>query len=165
MELAYNRGAIEVTEGSHTHVIPVEALASWGELLGYEDPVDTFNAILHVAENGEPEPDPETGENVWTAPYVALAKREQLQAAEAYKQVDKSVEVRSLALRQALAASTVKSEVVEAQESARNTLGLPPPSSVRAMGSSSKDPVRDLLHGLTGEIEMKRQEFLGQFTP
>ncbi|AMM44206.1 hypothetical protein KITKAT_37 [Arthrobacter phage Kitkat] len=55
-------------DGPNMHCIPVEAIASWGTLLGVDDPAEVLDLILNFAEkpvaHGEP--------NVWTAPYAAL---------------------------------------------------------------------------------------------
>lgn len=72
---------IVVTEyddvGPIEHTMPLAAIASWRELLGIDDPVQVVEAILHVAEHGEPDADPETGENAWTETYHLLRMREQ----------------------------------------------------------------------------------------
>lgn len=57
--------------------IPLAQVASWRELLGIDDPAEVLKAIIHVQDNGEPEPDPETGALVWAQPYQVLQAREQ----------------------------------------------------------------------------------------
>ena len=42
--------------------IPLAAIASWRILLGIETDTEAVAAILHVRSNGEPDPDPDTGE-------------------------------------------------------------------------------------------------------
>lgn len=67
----------------HERVIPLQALASWSELLGYADPADTLEAIIHTQDHGEPETDQASGENVWTLAYSLLTFREQRREATA----------------------------------------------------------------------------------
>lgn len=57
--------------------IPLAAIASWRTLLGIDSDEEAVAAILHVRDNGEPAPDPETGENAWTSAYNAIEKRHQ----------------------------------------------------------------------------------------
>ena len=52
--------------------IPLAAIASWRTLLGIDSDEEAVAAILHVRDNGEPAPDPETGENAWTSAYTAI---------------------------------------------------------------------------------------------
>lgn len=67
-------------EVEHIKQIPTMAIASWSELLGYQDPGEALDAILHVMANGEPEPDPVTDDNAWTEPYGALQLQKQANA-------------------------------------------------------------------------------------
>lgn len=52
--------------------IPLAAIASWRTLLGIETDIEAVAAILHVRSNGEPDTDPDTGENAWTSAYNAI---------------------------------------------------------------------------------------------
>ena len=52
--------------------IPLAAIASWRTLLGIENDTEAVAAILHVRDHGEPDPDPQTGENAWTSAYNAI---------------------------------------------------------------------------------------------
>lgn len=52
--------------------IPLAAIASWKTLLGIDNDTEAVAAILHVRDHGEPDPDPETGENAWTSAYNAI---------------------------------------------------------------------------------------------
>lgn len=54
--------------------IPLAAIASWRILLGIETDTEAVAAILHVRSNGEPDPDPDTGETAWTSAYNAIEK-------------------------------------------------------------------------------------------
>lgn len=58
----------------HNRLIPLTAVASWMELLGFTDPAVALNAIIHVQDNGEPECNYETGVNTWTGPYAGLTE-------------------------------------------------------------------------------------------
>lgn len=52
--------------------IPLAAIASWRTLLGIETDTEAVAAILRVRNNGEPDPDPQTGETAWTSAYNAI---------------------------------------------------------------------------------------------
>lgn len=60
--------------------IPLEALSSWRELLGIDDPLEVVEAIMKVQDSGEPDPDPVTGKNVWTDAYQLIRRREEARA-------------------------------------------------------------------------------------
>ena len=57
--------------------LPLQAVATYRELLGIDDPAEVVEALLHMAEHGEPDPDPVTGKNTYTEPYQLLRLREQ----------------------------------------------------------------------------------------
>lgn len=94
------------TEDGDTHRVDEDAVASWSELLGFSDVIDTLEAIVTVRVYGEPEPDPTTGENAWTAGFTILEHRERARSAEAEKAVaeGRRDDPRSPKLRAALAA-------------------------------------------------------------
>lgn len=56
---------------------PLSVIASYRELLGIDCPVETLEAYLYIDEYGQPDPDPVTGENVWTEAFQLLRIREQ----------------------------------------------------------------------------------------
>ncbi len=64
----YGGKFIIIEEGTATHQIHVDALATWGTLLGIQDPSEVLEVILSFEEKpvrpGEP--------NVWTEAYAAL---------------------------------------------------------------------------------------------
>ena len=134
-------------EGVH-HAIHVGAVASWSELLGYADPVETLEAILKVREEElEPEPDwSRGGENVWTDAYTLLRHREQAREAEAFRAREEGTQddPRSPLLRSTLAAYKAVHEPVgdgecvmdRCRRTARERMGLPEPS--RKAGSNSR---------------------------
>lgn len=118
--------------------VPIQAIASWSELLGYDDLADCLEVILDARVNArEPESDPETGFNdVWTAPYAMLEEREKAREEEYLKaqREGQSVDPRSPLLRSALAAfhALPRDErgvcaLDRARESARAALGAPSP--------------------------------------
>ncbi|MGQ7788211.1 hypothetical protein [Nesterenkonia sp. K-15-9-6] len=107
------------------HTIDLGAFASWSELLGYTDAVDVLEAILEVSvRGGEPESDPETAENVWTAPYTMLRHRERAREAEAAQAIKEGRrdDPRSPKLRGAIAARAAVMEPVGATSEARSAL-------------------------------------------
>lgn len=160
--------------GTHIHEIDLAALASWSELLGIEDPGEVLDAIMFVAEHGEPEPDPVTGENAWTGAYLALQDREQARAATTYvAQVEgRSEDPRSPKLRAAFAALPLQDPVAKAQAATRAKLGLPDPGALRmarTMSRGAPTPLDDLKAALTTDLAASiteaRQEFLATLRP
>lgn len=60
------------------HLIPLDAIASWGELLGCDTDTETVAAIIRVRSNGS-DPgviDPATGRNAWTSAYEQVERDE-----------------------------------------------------------------------------------------
>lgn len=161
-------------DGKRINEVPLEAIASWGELLGITDVGEVLDAILHVAENGEPEADPVTGENVWTASYLALQEREQTAAAEVIvaRVEGKSADPRSPLLRSKLAALPLADPVATAQATARQRLGLPEPGTqimAQAMSRSTPSPLDALKASLATDMQpaitQARQAFLADLRP
>lgn len=173
----------------HGRLIPLDAVAAWSELLSYDDPSDALDAILHVQDVGEPEPDPITGENVWTEPYQALEERQQKAAAAQQKAFfeDTRGDSEVTQSRASLVAATVEDAVAEASRKARERLGVPEPGSSlrssRSLGvdASSGDflagiilpPVSEelaefrsrLRTDLSDTIVAKRREFIASISP
>lgn len=56
-----------IHDGSDVIQIPIEAISSWGALLGHTDPGDTLDAILGYTP-------PETGEDIWGGLYGAVVE-------------------------------------------------------------------------------------------
>lgn len=164
---------IHVGESS-IHVIPLTAIASWGELLGITDPGDILDAILHVAKHGEPDPDPETGENAWTPAYEALQAREQKRAKEWFTATTDgtATDPRSPKLRAAFAASPLESLVEAGRNETRTRLGLPPLDQVQTRTVHARTSDDDLWGELKNElrtrhiaIERAKEEFLNELRP
>lgn len=58
--------------GGVHYMIPEAAFATYGLLLGTTSHEETAKFLMHIRDNGEPSPDPETGENAWTSAYNDL---------------------------------------------------------------------------------------------
>ena len=170
---------MEDGEYQREHRIAPEVFASWSELLGITDTVELIDAMLHVSENGEPEPDPVTGENAWTAPYQALMAREQTIRAEEIGQSEQLVRMSSdmLAARKKSLVNVAESAIEEARASAREALGLST-SNMRLKRVSSlsgdfstadSDPVLRVANviddQLSDRIAEAREEFLDSMRP
>lgn len=109
--------------GTH-HLIPLAAIASWSALLGTADDEETIAAILHVRENGEPEPDPETGRNAWTPAYEQLEMERA--ASDATAAAEKAESAESIAAAFALSRSRARaSGALTGRAETRSLLGLP----------------------------------------
>lgn len=61
---------ILLVDGTSHKLIPLAAIASWGDLLGIDDPGE----VLTVITTFEDSPPDEDGNNFWTLPYEALKK-------------------------------------------------------------------------------------------
>lgn len=139
-----NDGLLVVQDGDGTrHIIAPGAVASWSKLLGYTDVVDTVDAIVHVARNGEPPVDPATGENCWSEDFIALQFIEEAREAEAFRALveGRRDDPRSPLLRATLAAraanlgavgavSERESLLAQCQSKARFALGVMDPQKV-----------------------------------
>lgn len=151
-EFVVNRGQpqihIYLDDGS-IHAMDPAAIASWSELLGYDDPEEALEAILQVRVNvSEPEPDHDNGgEGVWTDPYVLLGRRERAREAEfsRARAEGKRDDPRSPRLRSTVAAHNAVHKPVDGGECAmdrcrrasRGRMALPEPS--RRPGSDSRE--------------------------
>lgn len=164
-----------VEGGATINEIPLVALASWSELLGVTDPGEVLDAILYVAEHGEPDPDPVTGENAWTGAYLALVEREQTRAAEVIvaKTEGRSADPRSPLLRSRMATLSMVDTVADAQAATRAKLGLPEPGlqrrTISTMSRGTPSPLNALKASLNTElapaIEQARADFIDTLSP
>lgn len=167
--------AREGETGTHFNVFSLGTIGSWSELLGITDPGEVLDAILYVADNGEPEPDPVTGENAWTASYLALGEREQQRAAEVIvaKTEGRSTDPRSPLLRSRMATLSMVDTVADAQAATRAKLGLPEPGMQRrtmsTMSRGTPSPLdalkASLVTDLAPAIAEARQEFIDTLSP
>lgn len=99
--------------------IPLAAIASWRTLLGIENDTEAVAAILHVRNNGEPDPDPQTGETAWTSAYNAIEK--------------------AINTTTAPADNTPDDQLTAGRNKTRGLLGLPPlPSAATAIASADE---------------------------
>lgn len=167
---------IEIVDGLNRHVISMEAIGSWSELLGINDPGETLDAIRFVAENGQPEPDPVTSENAWTPAYEALQIREQARAKEWFTAEHEGTtdDPRSPRLRAAFAAHPIDDQVAAGRDATRAMLGLPPlgmsqqPRVARTL-TSDEDPLAGLKAELrtnkSDTISHARESFLAELRP
>lgn len=71
-------------------LIPIEAISSWSELLGFTDAIDTLEAILRTRVSGSHlgHVDPVTGENLWTEPYTVVSAIEEAREVEAFRVIE-----------------------------------------------------------------------------
>ena len=167
---------IEEEGGEHVRQIAVAALASWSELLGVDDLDEVLDIITHVQDHGEPEPDPVTGENVWTDAYTLLARREQSRETEVIKAREEGTQddPRSPELRAAMAAYNAVHQPIDDGECAmdrcrrhaRERLGIGGDPRVKCGAGSRlmthRPSVRGggPLEGLVGHVELVRRQFL-----
>lgn len=99
--------------------IPLAAIASWRTLLGIETDTEAVAAILHVRNNGEPDPDPQTGETAWTSAYNAIEN--------------------AINTTTAPADNTPDDPLTAGRNKTRGLLGLPPlPSAATAIASADE---------------------------
>lgn len=174
-EVRVENSKIIIDKGDRIQEIPIDALGSYSELLGYSCPRETLEAILDVIEVEEPEPDPETGENVWTDSYTLLTYREQEREREAFQAVESgtAADPRTPQLRSTMAATNAVHRPIDGGEcaldrcrrTARDRMGLAEPTK-KAKASS-----RVMTFRAFSEPEEKTQfqedleSVLGQVTP
>lgn len=179
-------------EQAHVREIPLEAVASFAELLGYSCPWETIEAILHIQDHGEPDHDPVTGENAWTDGYKLLAYREKARD-EAYLQAEEEGtenDPRSPLLRSSFAAYNAVHKRGSANDScvmdrcrsvARERLGLNPPTRNAGMGARLVDTgfktrqvtakterqalIEDAISPHLDDVTRLRERFLSELSP
>lgn len=173
--------SLVIQEEGMIREIDVEALASWSELLGVDDMSEVLEAIIYVQDHGEPEPCPETGDNVWTDSFTLLQAREQAREGEAVIALEEGLgeDPRSPLLRSTLAAYNAVHQPIDGGEcvmdrcrrAARERLGITREPS-RKTGAVSRmtthkapvggapDDIRQVLAEIQGDVESCRREFL-----
>lgn len=166
--------------------IAMMTIASWGELLGITDPIEVLAAIIYVRTHGEPDPDPDTGENAWTPALNALTDAARAEA-------EPVVEAKGMRLMSAGSPIGVDTlpPVDQARNDTRARLGLPPipdpdqaaPVMFRAMAATEvenqdapEDPLSQIMTNLPAGlcdaivqrqevIDAQREHFLEQIRP
>lgn len=157
-------------DNGELHIMNVAAIASWSKLLGYTDVVDTVEAIVHVARNGEPPACPVTGENAWTEDYLAVGHVESEREREAFqaREEGRRDDPRSPELRATLAARRANLEAVGAtserdsltarcQQKARLALGVLDP--VKPQSSSRRGRITCEEEPQTNDCEVRSRDF------
>lgn len=155
---------IEQNEGKDCFLVSYNAIASRMELLGCSSAEEALREILYIHEHGEPEPDPETGENAWTSAYEELRS---ILRASGIK--DNNTLIRSMSMSQ------MSSDGLSGIALTRSRLGLWDKSSpdVSLMSVMDYDDeyfnlpqeLLDLIEADRGEIEKCRKDFLDSLTP
>lgn len=177
----------------HDRTIPLSLFAAYRELLGIDDMGEVFEAIMHISDNGEPEHDPATGENVWTDAYKLLRRREELREDEADRAYTQGEDQSQIVARSSQAAYDAVHQPINGGEcamdrcrrDARAQLGLPDPSQKCGADSKTTPPpvpepqsralrsmrpaggkaqVLDLLADETDELLACTQRFLHQLS-
>lgn len=127
------------------HLIPVDAIASWGELLGCDTDTETVAAIIRVRSNGS-DPgviDPATGRNAWTSAYEQV-ERDEL--------ADRQ-QTRMAALHPVLTSSGALSP--DGREETRRLLGL----DAMPVMEDADGRLADTLAGVADRIAVTRDRF------
>ena len=112
-------------DGFAVHVVPLEAIASWRELLGLGSDVEAVAAIFQASDPGVL--DPETSRNAWTSAYEQCERERLLDLNQ----------TASAALRRAVAPVSL-ALVDDGRAETRRLLGLPA-GSVMAMRLLSEE--------------------------
>ena len=127
------------------HLIPLDAIASWGELLGCGTDMETVAAIIRVRSHGS-DPgviDPDTGRNAWTSAYEQV-ERDEL--------ADRQ-QTRMAALHPVLTASGALSP--DGREETRRLLGL----DAMPVMEDADGRLADTLAGVADRIAVTRDRF------
>ena len=184
METEINGDVLTVTGDDGTrHLIPLDAIASWDELLGFDTDMETVAAIIRVRTNRS-DPgviDPATGRNAWTSAYEqvehdALVDLNQVRAASLHRAftptgalaADGRAETRRLL---GLDATTiVDSYEADAALAAARALdepnaGEPVEPSIRLPAGVDATSLATLLAEHATEIDRARTRFLNDVTP
>lgn len=158
--------------------IPVQAIASWSEMLGYADPAEALAAI--IAEQDQRDEDNPVRDPFNEAQQL-LAHRERAREDEAVKaqREGKRDDPRSPRLRAAFAARRAVHEPVDGgdcvmdrcRNEARGRLNLPAPSRKAGAGLRSvsaktlrQDELAQVVEQVAPQIQQLRAEFLHQLT-
>lgn len=127
------------------HLIPLDAIASWGELLGCDTDAEAVAAIIRVRSHGA-DPgviDPATGRNAWTSAYEQV-ERDEL--------ADRQ-QTRMAALHPVLTVSGALSP--DGREETRHLLGL----DAMPVMEDADGRLADTLAGVSDRIAVTRDRF------
>lgn len=144
-DTAQGRAVVVQISEDHDRTIPLALFASVREMLGIDDMGEVFEAIMHISDNGEPEHDPVTGENVWTDAYQLLRRREEsredaaVEVEEHEGHTDHQVQVAAAQMAHRAVHEPINGgecAMDRCRREARGKLGLPDPS--RKCGEESR---------------------------
>lgn len=163
------------------HLIPLDAIASWGELLGCDTDMEAVAAIIRVRTNRS-DPgviDPATGRNAWTSAYEqlehdALVDLNQVRAASLHRAftptgalaADGRAETRRLLGLDSTVTDPYEADaaIAAAQAVAESTTDEPEPS-IRLPAGVDATSLETLLAEHAAEIDRARTRFLNDVTP
>lgn len=163
------------------HLIPLDAIASWGELLGCDTDMEAVAAIIRVRTNRS-DPgviDPATGRNAWTSAYEqlehdALVDLNQVRAASLHRAftptgalaADGRAETRRLLGLDSTVTDPYEADaaIAAAQAVAESTTDEPEPS-IRLPAGVDATSLETLLAEHATEIDRARTRFLNDVTP
>lgn len=163
------------------HLIPLDAIASWGELLGCDTDMEAVAAIIRVRSNRS-DPgviDPATGRNAWTSAYEqvehdALVDLNQVRAASLHRAftptgalaADGRAETRRLLGLDSTVTDPYEADaaIAAAQAVAESTTDEPEPS-IRLPAGVDATSLETLLAEHAAEIQTAREKFIDAITP
>lgn len=163
------------------HLIPLDAIASWDELLGCDTDMEAVAAIIRVRSNRS-DPgviDPATGRNAWTSAYEqvehdALEDLNQVRAASLHRAFtptgalapDGRAETRRLLGLDSTVTDPYEADaaIAAAQAVAESTTDEPEPS-IRLPAGVDATSLETLLSEHATEIAQARTRFLNDVTP
>ena len=173
--------AVTCDDGT-VHIIPLDAIASWGELLGCDTDAEAVAAIIQVRSNRS-DPgviDPATGRNAWTSAYEqlehdALVGLNQVRAAALHRAfradgvlaADGRAETRRLLGLEPVAVDSYEADAALAAARALDepNAGEPVEPSIRLPAGVDATSLATLLSEHATEIAQARTRFLNDVTP
>lgn len=182
METNINGDVLTVTGDDGTgHLIPLDAIASWCELLGCDTDMEAVAAIIRVRSNRS-DPgviDKETSRNAWTSAYEqvehdALEDLNQVRAASLHRAFtptgalapDGRAETRRLLGLDSTVTDPYEADaaIAAAQAVAESTTDEPEPS-IRLPAGVDATSLETLLAEHAAEIQTAREKFIDAITP
>lgn len=172
--------AVTCDDGTR-HLIPLDAIASWDELLGCDTDMETVAAIIRVRSNRS-DPgviDPATGRTAWTSAYEqvehdALEDLNQVRAASLHRAFtptgalapDGRAETRRLLGLDSTVTDPYEADaaIAAAQAVAESTTDEPEPS-IRLPAGVDATSLETLLAEHAAEIQTAREKFIDAITP